>query len=81
MFLQWVPLYLGDATARVQKYAPAGFTFNVNDTYAMQSLCAYETGFIGMSDFCGLFTQNEWAGFEQSLDAEYYYDYAWVRDS
>lgn len=34
----------------------------------MQSLCAYETAYIGMSDFCGLFTQEEWEGFEQTLD-------------
>lgn len=47
LFFQYVPLYLQDATARMQKYAPEGFTFNVNDTYAMQSICAYETGFIG----------------------------------
>lgn len=32
-----------------------------------------------MSDFCNLFTEDEWAGFEQTLDIEYYYDYAWVR--
>lgn len=30
-----------------------------------------------MSDFCGLFTEDEWAGFENVLDIEYYYDYAW----
>lgn len=77
MFLQYVPLYIKDATARVNKYAPEGFRFNDNDTYAMQSICAYETGYIGQSDFCGLFTLDEWAGFEQSLDIEYYYDYAW----
>jgi hypothetical protein len=43
----------------------------------MQSLCAYETGFLGTSDFCGLFTGNEWAGFENTLDMEYYYDYGY----
>lgn len=32
LFYQYVPLYLQDATARVNKYAPAGFKFNVNDT-------------------------------------------------
>lgn len=36
--------YLDDATARMQQYAPEGFEFNNNDTYAMQSICAYETG-------------------------------------
>lgn len=40
----------------------------------MQSICAYETAYIGVSAFCGLFTLNEWAGFEQTLDMEYFYD-------
>lgn len=73
MFFHYVPLYLKDATARVNQYAPANFTFNLNDTYAMQSICAYENAYIGMSDFCGLFTEEEWMGFEQTLDIEYYY--------
>lgn len=73
----YVPLYLRDATKRMNEYAPKGFQFTVNDTYAMQSLCAYETGFIGDSAFCALFTEKEWAGFENTLDIEYYYDYAW----
>lgn len=74
---KYVPLYIGEATARMNQYAPAGFKFNDNDTYAMQSICAYETAYIGQSDFCAnLFTADEWAGFEQSLDIEYYYDYS-----
>lgn len=72
----YLPKYLGPATARMQRYAPAGFTFTINDTYAMQSICAYEYNYIGMSSFCGLFTADEWAGFENTLDIEYYYDYA-----
>ena len=73
----YLHVYLTAATARMQKYAPAGFTFTLNDTYAMQSLCAYENGYIGMSDFCFLFTEDEWAGFEQTLDMEYFYDYSY----
>ncbi|KAH8894638.1 histidine phosphatase [Thozetella sp. PMI_491] len=74
---KYLPRYLGVATQRLQKYAPAGFNLTVNDTYAMQSICAYETGYIGQSQFCGLFTLDEWAGFENTLDTEYYYDYAY----
>lgn len=77
LFYQYVSRYLGPATARLQKYVPKGLKLNVNDTYAMQSLCAYEIGYIGTSDFCDLFTADEWTGFEQTLDIEYYYDYAW----
>ncbi|RDW69677.1 putative phytase [Coleophoma cylindrospora] len=74
---QYIPKYLGAATARLNKYAPAGFQLTTNDTYAMQDLCAYEQGYIGMSDFCNMFTADEWAGFENTLDMAYYYDYAW----
>ncbi|KAI9822640.1 MAG: hypothetical protein M1827_000359 [Pycnora praestabilis] len=73
----YIPLYLTNATARMQQYAPSGFTFTTNDTYAMQSICAYEVGYIGGSDFCNLFTEAEWQGFENTLDLEYYFDYAY----
>ncbi|MCJ1456883.1 hypothetical protein MMC28_007249 [Mycoblastus sanguinarius] len=72
----YIPKYLQTATARIQQFAPSGFNFTTNDTYAMQSICAYEIGYIGMSDFCLLFTEDEWASFENTLDIEYYYDYS-----
>ncbi|KKY15154.1 putative histidine phosphatase superfamily clade-2 [Phaeomoniella chlamydospora] len=73
----YIPKYLTDATARMQKYAPSGFNFSTNDTYAMQNICAYEISYLGSSDFCGLFTEEEWAGFEVTLDIAYFYDYAY----
>jgi hypothetical protein len=33
-----------------------------------QALCAYETVGLGFSHWCGLFTYEEWEGFEYSLD-------------
>jgi hypothetical protein len=66
----YIPKYLGPATSRLQNFAPEGFDFTVNDTYAIQSICAYEYAYIGMSDFCLLFTAEEWAGFENTLDME-----------
>ncbi|KAI7110369.1 hypothetical protein KC339_g87 [Hortaea werneckii] len=39
LLFQYVPLYIGNATARLNQYTPDGFTFNNNDTYAMQSIC------------------------------------------
>lgn len=71
----YLPKYLTAARARLQQYAPSGFEFSLNDTYAMQDICAYENSYIGQSDFCGLFTEDEWAGFENTLDMIYYYDY------
>lgn len=32
----YIPRYLAAATARLQKYAPSGFKFSTNDTYALQ---------------------------------------------
>ncbi|KAK6375842.1 uncharacterized protein PV06_01580 [Exophiala oligosperma] len=77
LLFNYVPIYLSDANKRLSQYVPSGFNLTLNDTYAMQSLCAYETNYLGMSDFCGLFTEDEWSGFESTLDQEYYYDYAW----
>lgn len=34
----------------------------------MQTICAYEVAYLTISDFCGLFTADEWAGFENTLD-------------
>lgn len=62
--------YLRSAVQRLQAYAPSGFTFTYQDVYAMQMSCAYEYAFIGMSDFCGLFTADEWSGFENVLDIQ-----------
>ncbi|KAH8804614.1 histidine phosphatase superfamily [Xylogone sp. PMI_703] len=72
----YIPKYLGAATKRLQRYAPEGFKLTANDTYAMQSICAYEQAYIGQSEFCTLFTADEWAGFENTLDMEYFYDYS-----
>jgi hypothetical protein len=42
----------------------------------MQLLCAYETQYLGVSEFCSLFTRNEWEGFENSLDIRFFYNHA-----
>lgn len=41
----------------------------------MQLLCAYETQYLGASEFCSLFTRNEWEGFENSLDIRFFYNH------
>jgi hypothetical protein len=70
-----VPVYLAEATERLQKYAPKGFVFTVNDTYAMQSTCAYEIAYISSSEMCNHFTEDEWAGFEHAQGIGYYCKY------
>ncbi|CAK7264996.1 hypothetical protein SEPCBS57363_001356 [Sporothrix epigloea] len=73
----YVEKYLVAAARRMRAYVPPGFNITATDAYAMQSLCAYETAAFGESAFCSLFTLDEWAGFEVTHDAQYYYDYSY----
>lgn len=43
----------------------------IADAYNAQSLCAYETVALGYSAFCGLFTFEEWEGYEYSVDINF----------
>ncbi|RKF80844.1 3-phytase A [Golovinomyces cichoracearum] len=74
---RYIQQYLSQATQRLQKYIPSGFNLTTLEVHVMQYLCAYETNFLGASAFCGLFTEEEWAGFENSQDIKYYYDYSY----
>jgi hypothetical protein len=64
---EWISNYLENATRRLQAQIQ-GLNWTVTDTYNAQSLCAYETVALGYSKFCGLFTYNEWLGYEYSVD-------------
>lgn len=61
---------------RFSNYTPKHFKLSIKDTFAMQLLCAYETQFLGVSEFCSLFTREEWKGFEYSLDIRFFYNHA-----
>ncbi|KAK5131653.1 hypothetical protein LTR08_000780 [Meristemomyces frigidus] len=67
---QWASIYLADATTRLNASAP-GFNWTVTDSYNAQSLCAYEEVALGYSSFCGLFTYEEWEGYEYSVDINF----------
>jgi hypothetical protein len=49
-----------------------GVNLTTTDVIAMLQLCSYETDALGYSNFCSLFTQDEF------LDYEYYYDLSFV---
>lgn len=68
----WTQIYLNQTTARLQQYL-AGLNLTADDVYAMQQLCAYETVALGYSSFCDLFTEEEWRGFEYSIDLSFWY--------
>lgn len=73
---KYAGFYLPHATKRLSKYTPKHLDLHIKDTYAMQLLCAYETQFLGVSEFCSLFTRDEWQGFEQSLDIRFFYKHS-----
>ncbi|KAF7288319.1 Acid phosphatase [Mycena chlorophos] len=69
----WEGIYLADAVKRLQPFI-SGFTLNTTWAYAMQQTCAYETVALGYSAFCDLFTEEEWEGYEYSIDLSFWYD-------
>jgi hypothetical protein len=66
----WASIYLANATQRIAPLI-SGYNWTVTDTYNAQSLCAYETVALGYSAFCGLFTYDEWLGYEYSVDISF----------
>ena len=66
----WIETYLTNATTRFQNLI-TGYNWTVAATYSAQTLCPYETVAFGYSPFCGLFTAEEWQGFEYSIDMEF----------
>ncbi|KXN83924.1 3-phytase A [Leucoagaricus sp. SymC.cos] len=62
-FNKWVKRYLKSAHKRLSKHISPRFKLTTMDCYYMQNLCALETVALGYSEFCGLFTQEEWKGY------------------
>ncbi|PHH63007.1 hypothetical protein CDD82_1945 [Ophiocordyceps australis] len=63
----WIHTYLQNATSRFQSMTE-GFNWTVEDVYAAQTMCPYETVAFGYSKFCDLFTYQEWKDFGYSID-------------
>ncbi|EJD01856.1 phosphoglycerate mutase-like protein [Fomitiporia mediterranea MF3/22] len=68
----WANIYLRNALARLSRRLE-GFNVTIDDLLGMQELCAYETIALGTSEFCDLFTEDEWKGFEYFLDLSFWY--------
>lgn len=70
---EWYNIYLANATQRLANLSGGadGFNWTTTDSYNAQSLCAYETVALGYSAFCGLFTYEEWEGYEYSVDISF----------
>ncbi|KAH7138446.1 histidine phosphatase superfamily [Dendryphion nanum] len=65
---EWAAIYLKKAHARITNNLSGNLDWTLDDTYNAQGLCAYDTVSLGFSPWCGLFTYEEWEGFEYSLD-------------
>ncbi|ORY14196.1 3-phytase A precursor [Clohesyomyces aquaticus] len=65
---EWAHIYLVETHLRIKGMISGDLDWTLDDTYNAQALCAYETVALGFSQWCGLFTFEEWHGFEYSLD-------------
>ncbi|KAF7335328.1 AB hydrolase-1 domain-containing protein [Mycena sanguinolenta] len=69
----WANVYLAKALKRLRPQM-VGYELSIEDVYVLQQLCAYETVALGYSKFCELFTEEEWEGFDYSLDIFFWYN-------
>jgi acid phosphatase len=58
---------------RARLLAQTGMTFSDQDIYAMQEMCGFETTVRGRSDWCAVFSQDEFLAFEYARDVLHYY--------
>ncbi|KAJ7239615.1 histidine phosphatase superfamily [Mycena haematopus] len=70
---QWASTYLAGAQKRLAPHL-RGLELNATWLFAMQQTCAYETVALGYSAFCDLFTEEEWKGYEYSVDLSFWYN-------
>ncbi|KAK5093445.1 hypothetical protein LTR70_004806 [Exophiala xenobiotica] len=66
----WENIYLANATTRFRALS-GDYNWTVADSYNAQTLCPYETVAYGYSNWCNLFTYEEWQGFEYSIDLQF----------
>ncbi|KDR85316.1 hypothetical protein GALMADRAFT_218408 [Galerina marginata CBS 339.88] len=69
---KWAQIYLQPTIKRLSKLIK-GYQFTVTDLIAMHQLCAYETVALGFSEFCDLFTEDEWKSYEYFIDLQFWY--------
>jgi acid phosphatase len=60
-------------TIRHRLLEQTGMEFSDEEIYAMQEMCGFETTVRGFSDWCDVFTQDEFLSFEYARDVLHYY--------
>ncbi|KAI0363119.1 phosphoglycerate mutase-like protein [Pilatotrama ljubarskyi] len=68
----WQEKYTAPLIERFNAAAP-GFNFTLTDIVGMQQLCGYDTVIRNLTDFCDVFTADEWLSFEYANDLMYFY--------
>lgn len=64
--------YLGSIRVRLLEHNPE-MEFTIDELYAMQEMCGFETTVRGGSHWCDVFTRDEFLGFEYARDLLHYY--------
>lgn len=67
---EWISIYTVPAQERLNSLS-TGFNWTATYVYDAQELCAYETVALGYSEWCDLFSYQEWLDFEQSIDLDF----------
>lgn len=68
----WKEISLKASQKRLNQLV-SGIQFSTSDINTMQALCAYESVALGTSDFCKLFSPEEWKDFTYANDLEFWY--------
>jgi acid phosphatase len=63
--------YLPAIAARLS--SQTGLAFTTQDVFSMQEMCGFETTVRGRSDWCNVFTQDEFLSFEYARDVLHFY--------
>lgn len=72
MLYKYRATYLNDISKRLAK-ENEGFDFTDEEIYSMQEMCGFETTVRGNSQWCDVFTKEEWLAFEYARDVIHYY--------
>ncbi|WFD01576.1 hypothetical protein MOBT1_000246 [Malassezia obtusa] len=67
---RWEKEYAPKIAERLNKMV-SGMKIETEDIYFMQTLCGYETVSLGYSNFCNIFTKEEWEQHEYAVDLEF----------
>ncbi|KAI9817581.1 MAG: acid phosphatase pho5 [Pycnora praestabilis] len=72
MLKKFIPTYLEAVRDRLAQQNP-DIVFDIGEIYSMQEMCGFETTVRGSSQWCDVFTHEDWLNFEYARDLIHYY--------